>query len=179
MLKLTDVEKRVVELLAELLKAGTVNTEAIKIGLCRLGRENGCAVGAKGIAKNERDYGEWLYDVSWAKPQEWWTGFTDQPLVLESELSNVDPKVDHDFQKLMQAKAGTHVWVASIKNLDDADGHILRCLSAVKAFNPTVVGDRYLLVAYYENRSRMVAVLYVHGEGASQVFGEDQVRLAS
>ena len=72
-------------------ESNVVWTKAIKTELCRIGRscKFRCKVGAhaREIPKSNRDYGEWLYDVTWLE----YDGdgcVTDAHLVAECEWGN-------------------------------------------------------------------------------------------
>ena len=54
-------------------------TKTIKTELCEIGRRFGCKVCARDVNKADRDYGEWLYDVTWLEyeksgPSHWFCG---------------------------------------------------------------------------------------------------------
>ena len=55
----------------------TKGTKAVKTKLCKIGREFGCKVGARKneVEKVYRDFGEWLYDVTWLEYERERDGF--------------------------------------------------------------------------------------------------------
>ena len=86
-------------------------TKAVKTKLCEIGREFGCKVCASGVEKADRDYGEWLYDVTWLEYEKIGRGeLVDAPLVAECEWGNFDAIVE-DFEKLLLAREGVRLMV--------------------------------------------------------------------
>ena len=98
-------------------------TEAVLTKLCEVGRnEFGCKAGAdpKFVPEENRDYGEWLYDLTWItynNDQD--DHLIDVPLVAECEWS--DPHqfnaVKDDFHKLLLARAGVRLMIYSYNAL--------------------------------------------------------------
>lgn len=85
-------------------------TETVKTKLCRIGKGFKFCVGAnKGeVPETDRDYGEWLYDVTWL---EYDGNFvTDAPLVAECEWGGLTD-IDDDFQKLLLTRAEVRVMI--------------------------------------------------------------------
>ena len=88
-------------------------TQAIKSELCRIGRgeEFKCKVGAhaREVAECHRDYGEWLYDVTWLEYDR--DGcVTAAHLVAECEWGDITD-IDEDFQKLLLARATVRLMI--------------------------------------------------------------------
>ena len=90
-------------------------TEAIKAKLCEIGR-NGfqdarfkvCAT----LPRDDRDYGEWLYDVVWRSYHEERDDhpLSYVPLVAECEWGSYE-HVREDFQKLLLARASVRLMI--------------------------------------------------------------------
>ena len=88
----------------------TKGSKAVKTKLCEIGREFKFKVGAKRneVEKAYRDFGEWLYDVTWLEyePKPFPDGLLiDVHLVAECEWGNFEHIVE-DFEKLLQARTG-------------------------------------------------------------------------
>ena len=85
-------------------------TKAIKTELCNIGKTFGFKVGARAgeVAESDRDYGEFLYDVTWLEYEG--ESVTDAPLVAECEWGNLQA-IDDDFQKLLLARAAVRVMI--------------------------------------------------------------------
>lgn len=77
---------------------GTEFTWAFSRCLCEIGRERNYHVGARGVG-----FGEWLYDVTWLDYDS--EHLLSVPLVAEIEWSKEPDEIDHDFQKLLVARA--------------------------------------------------------------------------
>ena len=88
-------------------------TQSIKSELCRIGRgkEFRCKVGAhaREVAKCHRDYGEWLYDVTWLEYDRD-DCVTAAHLVAECEWGDITD-IDEDFQKLLLARATVRLMI--------------------------------------------------------------------
>ena len=93
-------------------ESNVVWTKEIKTELCRIGRQEfRCKVGAhaREVAKCDRDYGEWLYDVTWLE----FDGdgcVTDAHLVAECEWGDITD-IDEDFQNLLLARATVRMMI--------------------------------------------------------------------
>lgn len=112
-----------------------------------IGQAYGFQVGAKGYLG--RDYGEWLYDMTWVEMYDDW--LLSSPVVIESEWKyhyaiKDQHRVDHDFQKLVQARADVRVWVSSAPNPDIALKHIEACEQQARMYAGAQAGDTYLFV---------------------------------
>ena len=125
-------------------------TKAIKTELCRIGRgpEFRCKVGAhaREVAKCHRDYGEWLYDVTWL-------GYdrddcvTAAHLVAECEWGD-GTDIDEDFQKLLLARATVRLMVFD-GNYKPGSSEIADHLACqVRRFNRSCDEDSWLLAAW-------------------------------
>ena len=96
-------------------------TSAVLTKLCRIGRKFGCKVGAEKskVAKDQRDFGEWLYDVTWLRYDNDYHDkhLIEVPLVTECEwASKGTPRekfsaVKEDFHKLLLARASVRLMV--------------------------------------------------------------------
>ena len=80
--------------------------------------------------------GEFLYDLVW------WIRDKDgymkrQVLVLKFELGRLDPEIDTDFQKLVQARADVRVWISHAGNPELAARHIANCKRQIRDFHAT------------------------------------------
>ena len=91
-------------------ESSKVWSEKVKSELCRIGKGLKFCVGAnKGeVPETDRDYGEWLYDVTWLE----YEGdlVMDAPLVAECEWGGMTD-IDDDFQKLLLARAGVRLMI--------------------------------------------------------------------
>ena len=88
----------------------TVWTKTIKTKLCEIGQDRfGCKVGARDVDKAARDYGEWLYDVTWLEYERYGL-LIDAHLVAECEWSDFEAIVE-DFEKLLLARAGVRLMI--------------------------------------------------------------------
>ena len=87
---------------------------AILTKLCQIGRnEFKCKVGADTgrVDKAHRDWGEWLYDVTWLKyNNDRHDHLIDVPLVAECEWKPLDGIVE-DFHKLLLARSGVRLMI--------------------------------------------------------------------
>ena len=85
-------------------------SQKVKTELCRIGKGLKFCVGAnKGeVPERDRDYGEWLYDVTWLE----YEGdlVMNAPLVAECEWGGITD-IDDDFQKLLLARAGVRLMI--------------------------------------------------------------------
>ena len=123
-------------------------TKAIKTELCRIGRsrEFRCKVGAREVAKSNRDYGEWLYDVIWLE----YDGdgcVTDVHLVAECEWGD-GTSIDEDFQKLLLARATVRLMIFD-GNYEPGAAKIANHLAyQVRRFDRSRDEDAWLLAAW-------------------------------
>ena len=79
---------------------------AIATKLCVLGRKFGFQVGAARVADENRDWPEWLYDVTWLEYEhEGERLLIEAPLVAECEWGK-EGDIKDDFEKLLLARTG-------------------------------------------------------------------------
>ena len=130
-------------------ESNVVWTQAIKTELCRIGRrEFRCKVGAhsREVAKCDRDYGEWLYDVTWLE----YDGdgcVTVAHLIAECEWGG-RTDVDEDFQKLLLARATMRLMIFD-GNYEPGSLKIADHLACqVRRFNHSCDEDAWLLAAW-------------------------------
>ena len=110
--------------------------------LGQLGKRLGyyvCATHCRDL--HPENQGEWLWDLTWLHYSEDLKSLVSLPLILESEWSHQDEKIDDDFQKLMTARADHRVMIC---RSDDPNRHFDRCVEQVRKCGMTKAGDRYL-----------------------------------
>lgn len=95
------------------------------------------------------DVASWLYDMSWSKSEDGF--FVSQPLVIESEISNCDPKIDPDLHKLIQARADVRIWIAKVNPAQSVDQHVELCKQQIKRLAGTRPEDFYIFVIFKPN----------------------------
>jgi len=136
------------ELFVQLLRSGRKSATAFVMATFGpIGQSFGFKVGAKRYPA--ADFGEWLYDMTWVEMDNDW--LLSSPVVIESEWKyhyaiKDQHRVDHDFQKLVQARADVRVWVSSAPNPDIAHRHIEACELQASMFAGAQSGDTYLFV---------------------------------
>ena len=131
-------------------ESNVVWTKAIKTKLCKIGRspEFRCKVGAhaREVAKCNRDYGEWLYDVTWLEYDSD-DCVTDTHLVAECEWGD-GTDVDEDFQKLLLARATVRLMIFD-GNYEPRSPKIADHLACqVRRFTRSRDEDAWLLAAW-------------------------------
>ena len=135
----------------EVVKPWTTDTEgtkAVKTKLCEIGREFGCKVCASGVEKAARDYGEWLYDVTWLNYEKSGQGeLVDAPLVAECEWGNFDAIVE-DFEKLLLARADVRLMIFTGSNQAKSGKIAERLARKVSEFKGSRAEDAWLLAAW-------------------------------
>ena len=135
----------------EVVKPWTTDTEwtkAVKTKLCEIGREFGCKVCASGVEKAARDYGEWLYDVTWLDYEKSGQGeLVDAPLVAECEWGNFDAIVE-DFEKLLLARADVRLMIFTGSNQAKSGKIAERLARKVSEFKGSRAEDAWLLAAW-------------------------------
>ena len=129
-------------------------TSAVLTSLCSLGRQNKYYVYASSnfVDEQDKDGGEWLYDVTWCKYERKYEKYflTSVPLVAECEWDNLGDIKD-DFEKLILARAAVRVFVFDGRYCKNgADALANKFCDWVSAFEGSRKGDMYLLVAYEE-----------------------------
>ena len=134
-------------------------TKAVKTKLCQIGREFGCKVGAK---KNEveeayRDFGEWLYDVTWLEYErerdglKWPTpALIEAPLVAECEWGrgNNLGYIAEDFEKLLLARADVHLMIFDGNHEPGSKKIANQLAERVREFKGSRAEDVWLLAAW-------------------------------
>ena len=133
-------------------KGNTEWTKAVKTELCKIGREFKCKVGAKRneVEKAYRDFGEWLYDVTWLEyePKPFPDGLLiDVHLVAECEWGNFE-RIIEDFEKLLQARAGFRLMIFTGSNQANSGEIAERLAERVREFKGSRVEDDWLLAAW-------------------------------
>ena len=131
-------------------ESDTVWTRSVKTKLCKVGRDGfGCKVGARKneVAKENRDYGEWLYDVTWLEYDREYINIIDACLVAELEWGGVTD-IDEDFQKLLLARAGMRLMIFD-GNFEPGSEKIAKRLARQAGeFGRSRDGDAWLLAAW-------------------------------
>ena len=131
-------------------ESNVVWTQAIKSELCRIGRgkEFRCKVGAhaREVAKCHRDYGEWLYDVTWLEYDRD-DCVTAAHLVAECEWGDITD-IDEDFQKLLLARATVRLMIFD-GNYKPKSPEIAKHLACqIRRFNRSGDEDAWLVAAW-------------------------------
>ena len=126
-------------------------TKAVPTPLCSMGRQNKYYVYASSnfVDKQNKDGGEWLYDVTWCKYENKLLKLV--PVVAECEWGDL-PQIRDDFEKLILARAAVRVFVFDgmyCKN--GAEALANKFCDWVGAFEGSQKGDTYLLVGYEED----------------------------
>ena len=123
---------------------------AVHTPLCRMGRQNKCYVYAssKVVDEQNKDGGEWLYDVTWCEYEG--DFLKSVPVVAECEWG--DPgDIKFDFEKLLLARAAVRVFVFDGRRCSNgAEALANKLCDWIGAFEGSRKGDTYLLVAYEE-----------------------------
>ena len=123
-------------------------TTAVKTALCVAGKQLGCLVGALSseVAASARDYGEWLYDVTWVEYEG--DFIVDTPLVAECEWSAWEA-IEEDFQKLLLARAGVRLMIFDGEHdLDFTETAVERMAEQVRNFSRSHEDDTWLIGAW-------------------------------
>ncbi|MCY4363216.1 MAG: hypothetical protein OXE42_13705 [Gammaproteobacteria bacterium] len=123
-------------------------SRAVLTALCRVGRQLGCSVWASSqfVNREDKDGGEWLYDVTWLKYKGDFLKLS--PMVAECEWGNIGAIKD-DFEKLILARAAVRVMVFDgmyCKN--GAEGIVNKFCDWVGAYESSQKRDTYLLIGY-------------------------------
>ena len=130
-------------------------TGAVLTKLCEIGKEDfGFQVGADSskVDETKRDWGEWLYDVTWL---EYGDGrVVEAPFVAECEWGNLE-KITEDFDKLLLARSGVRLMICegNRKRSSNRTSTITEELARrVREFNGSRTEDAWLLAIYEDNR---------------------------
>ena len=122
----------------------------VKTELCRIGRKFGCKVGAKAdeVDEADRDYGEWLYDVTWLEYEKGARGeLVDAPLVAECEWGNKG-KIESDFKKLLLARTRVRLMIFDSDRAGGSKETAERLAGKVREFNGSHAEDAWLLASW-------------------------------
>lgn len=133
----------------------TVWTKTIKTDLCKLGRDSfGCDVGASNVAESNRNFGEWLYDVTWLKYDEGSPRrVVAAPLVAECEWGTFDDIKD-DFDKLLLAHATVRLMIYDGGYKPGTKEIAQELATRVKKFSGSPAQDGWLLAAWERAKCR-------------------------
>ena len=128
---------------------------AVLTKLCEIGKEySGVQVGANSgkVDKTKRDWGEWLYDVTWL---EYGDGrVVEVPLVAECDWGNLE-RITEDFDKLLLARSSVRLMICegNRKRSSNRTSTITEELARrVREFNGSRAEDAWLLAIYEDNR---------------------------
>ena len=133
-------------------ESSTVWTWAVKTELCRIGRDEfRCQVGARDV--EHRDYGEFLYDVTWLE----YDGdlVSDAHLVAECEWGG-EEEIDDDFQKLLLARATVRLMIFDGTFERGSPGIADHLARQAGRFNRSRDEDAWLLAAWERSEERDV-----------------------
>ena len=123
-------------------------TSAVLTPLCSMGQQNKYYVYASSnfVDEQDKDGGEWLYDVTWCKYEN--NFLKSVPLVAECEWGNLGDIKD-DFEKLLLARAAVRVMIFDGRYCKNgAEALANKLCDWVGAFEGSRKGDTYLLVGY-------------------------------
>ena len=126
-------------------------TRGVLTALAKAGKHFGYRVAAdkSKVPGEHRDWGEWLYDVTWFDTPEndpWDTKRSwSVPMVAECEWKRVEWEVRQDFEKLLIARAALRVMIYDGRRLKPEE--LCKCIDL---FEGTQVGDTYFLAIYEE-----------------------------
>ena len=123
----------------------TAWTKAIATTLCEIGKRFGFQVGASTVDEAKRDWGEWLYDVTWLEYQD--RRVISAPLVAECEWGNLEGVKD-DFDKLLLARAGVRLMIFDGNHRHGSEWIAEQLAMRVRSFNGSIAGDAWLLAAW-------------------------------
>ena len=133
--------------------------KAVKTALCRVGRDLGYLVWASHVDDQDKDGGEFLYDVSWLNyasnslKHEYEDNLLKSwPMVAESEWAKIG-NIKEDFEKLLVARAAIRVMVFNGKwHKDGAETIASQICSWVGAYEGSQKGDTYLLMGHEKDK---------------------------
>lgn len=148
------IEEDIKKILEEVAVKGEVEgwptpewTKQIKNRFCELGKEHRFYVCASGCN------GEWLYDVTWLYYDEGYY-LLNVPLVMECEWLLSKDEIDHDFQKLLLARAQHRVMIYNQKTKDEVLEKIDNFKEQIIKYTGTCAGDRYFFAGYSWDTSK-------------------------
>ena len=122
-------------------------TKAVKTALCRIGRGFGYEVGACDVDEKERDYGEWLYDVTWLKYAG--SNLVSAPLAAECEWHG-EGNVRDDFEKLLLAQADLRLMIFYGGDRKSSEKIARRLADKASSFNQSSTRWNNWLLAAWE-----------------------------
>ena len=134
-------------------------TPAVKTKLCKIGQKFGYKVGARAdeVDEADRDYGEWLYDVTWLEYErerdglKWpATALIEAPLGAECEWGrgkNLEYIVE-DFEKLLLARADIRLMIFDGNHKPGSKEIAERLAGKILEFNGSRAEDAWLLAAW-------------------------------
>ena len=133
--------------------------KAVKTKLCKIGQKFGCKVGARAdeVDEADRDYGEWLYDVTWLEYERERDGLKwpamaliEALLVAECEWGrgkNLEYIVE-DFEKLLLARADIRLMIFDGNHKPGSKEIAERLAGKVREFKSSRAEDTWLLAAW-------------------------------
>ena len=126
-------------------------TKAVATKLCEIGRDFGYQVGASKVDGPNRDWPEWLYDVTWL---EYDSGglLVDAPLVAECEWGNFG-NIKDDFEKLLLARVGVRLMIFDGNYEPGSKGIAERLAGMARKFNGSRAEDAWLLASWEKSDS--------------------------
>ena len=117
-------------------------TSGVLTALAKAGKHFGYRVAASRVPDEHRDWGEWLYDLTWFdmdKNESWETkGHWSVPMVAECEWKSAKWEIQQDFEKLLIARAALRVMVYDGRHLEPE-----KLCNWIDLFEGTRVGDTY------------------------------------
>ena len=150
-------------------------TRAINTTLCKIGRQRGCTVGARHVSRDDRDWGEWLYDVTWLKSNAD-DLLIEAPLVVECEWGNL-ANIDEDFQKLLLARSTVRLMIFDGGYSPGSEKIAVHLADQVRAFRLTRFKDAWLLAAWERTDSNWWFRWFTVENGATKPFPTSSVSL--
>ena len=95
-------------------------------------------------------YSEWLYDMTWYKEDTTTHRLKSVVLVLESEWLKSDYELRYDFEKLLQAKCKTKVFICQCCRA------IKIARDGIKAYGANDKNERYLIAVYNDSKKGFI-----------------------
>ena len=128
-------------------------TKDVLTKLCKIGQGFGFQVGAAKVDKENRNWGEWLYDVTWLEYNA--AGrVVAAPLVAECEWGT-RPRIRDDFDKLLLVRASVRLMIyeGNRKRGSNRSKEITEELARrIREFTDSCAEDAWLLAIYEDNR---------------------------
>lgn len=159
-LLIKDLKKTIYRLFKREEERDRVWTNEIKRSLVKLGKKFGYESYAAPQKKVGSKYGEWLYDLCWAKQiGKKWEGFKGLVLIMESEWQNNEDAVLEDFLKLTVGIAKCRLMIIYYNERKDGTGKkwLNKVIQRCKNSCPPNKKFHYLIFAVPEyNRERGV-----------------------